>query len=56
MVASTRRAAEVWEEAFARPIRDIKEGIGVPVECMALDDVEAGAIGYGANMRRLRAT
>lgn len=36
---STCEAAEEWEPAFAELVRDIESTLGVPVECMAHDDV-----------------
>ncbi|MDE0333029.1 MAG: hypothetical protein OXL41_14310 [Nitrospinae bacterium] len=52
LAGSTRRAAGEWEPAFARLTADIEEGrLGVPVECMALDDIGDGGIAYGADGR-----
>ena len=52
MVGSTRRAAGDWEGEFARFLQDIEREISVPVELMALDDIDAEAIGYGADGRK----
>ena len=52
MVGSTRHAAGDWEGEFARFLQDIEREISVPVELMALDDIEAEAIGYGADGRK----
>lgn len=52
MEGSTRRCAGDWEPAFARLATDIEEGrLGVPVECVALEDIEDGGITYGADGR-----
>ena len=41
MAGSTRKAVGYWEPEFAQLIRDIEKGLGVVVECMALDDLDA---------------
>ena len=52
MVGSTRRDAGDWEGGFARFLQEIEREISVPVELMALDGIEAEAIGYGADGRK----
>ncbi len=37
---STRRAAGPWEGNFAALIDDIKKGLGIAVECLAMDDIQ----------------
>lgn len=52
LAGSTRAAAGEWEPAFARLAADIEEGrLGVPVECMALDDIGDGDIAFGADCK-----
>ena len=48
---STREAAGGWETAFAKLADDVKEGLDVTVECVALDDVNHSDITYGSTDR-----
>ena len=51
MVKPTRNAAGAWEPAFAELIQDVRQQLGVSVECLALVDVGPANIGSGSDGR-----
>ncbi len=52
LAGSTRKAAGCWETKFAKLTSDMKENLGVVVECVALDDLKTTDIDYGAHGNR----
>ena len=50
IAGSTRKAAGYWESEFAQLIWDIEKGLGVVVECVALEDLDA-TITFGSDQR-----
>ena len=51
---STRTKVGDWEREFARLACDVEEGLGIVVECMALDDLKRGEIYDGPDCRKPR--
>ena len=49
---STCKAAGSWEPEFSRLIWDVKERLGVSVECVALDNFDHTDIFYGFKRQR----
>lgn len=47
---STRRAAGYWEPQLSKLARDVEKRLGVAVECVAFDDVDAD-IDYGSDRK-----
>ena len=51
ILGSTRDAAGDWEPAFTKLAQDIENGLGVSVECVALDDLDDIDITFGLDRK-----